>query len=123
MREIKLMVGDVPLAEYCKKNSIEYNKVYWHIKQGRSIEYAISMATTGFPPPQNEIEPCKWCGCKEIRVVNQGDKFYDLYYARCAKCCKWNQYDFCGTTKKKAVEAWNFGNRPISTRETFLLDD
>ena len=123
MREVKIMVGNISLSEYCKKNSIEYNKVYWHIKQGRSIEYAISMATNGVPPSKHEIEPCKYCGSTQITVVNQGDKYYSLYYARCAKCSKWSPYEFCGTSPKKAVEAWCFGNRAISTRDGNLLDD
>ena len=58
-----------------------------------------------------EPKPCKYCKIgKPIIYEVPGD----LCYAKCSnpECQKWDPYEFCASSIKKALLNWNRGNVP-----------
>lgn len=58
-----------------------------------------------------ETRLCKYCR-KGKPIVYQVPG--DLCYAKCSnpECQKWDPYEFCSSSIKKALENWNKGNTP-----------
>lgn len=110
MPTTKLFYKGKPLATYCRQNDIEYSSVYWHIKNGRSIQSAIETVQKRLDvdPEDDFLDRC--IHCKKIPQVAE---ICGLFYVQC-HCGKWNPYFFMGARQKAAKEKWNFYNRPIA---------
>jgi len=54
------------------------------------------------------LAKCIGCG-KNPEIKHEAG---DLYYAFC-NCRKWDRWEFCGLSKKSAIEQWNLLNRPM----------
>ena len=52
---------------------------------------------------ENELRPCPFCGCKDIRVVRDKEAIIDRHRAVCFDCAA----QIYRGTPQKAIEAWN----------------
>lgn len=108
MPHTKIFYKGISLAKYCKQNNIVYENVYFHIKNGKSVEAAIAIVTKTYTPDTpEELSRCIFCNRLPTTV-----EISKMFYTQC-KCHKWNPYEFVGIRKATSIAQWNYANRPV----------